>query len=68
MEDKIDSFSTKQLLEMGINYVHEVAHSFYIKHGYKGAVEDTFLGDNLFGADMTIPIEERVDNVIKRAQ
>ena len=26
------------------------------------------LGDNLFGADRTIPIEDRVDNAVKRVQ
>ncbi len=35
---------------------------------YNGTVAETFLGDNLFGADRTIPIEDRVDNAVKRVQ
>ena len=57
---------TKELPEMGMNGVHEAAHSLYIKHVYNGAVAETFLGDALFAADRTIPVEERVDNAVKR--
>ena len=53
---------------MGLNCVHEAAHSLYVKHVYNGAVAETFLGDALFGADSTIPVEERVDNAVKREQ
>jgi hypothetical protein len=48
MEEKWDTFSVKELLEMGLNCVHEAAHSLYIKHVYNGAVADTLLGDDLF--------------------
>jgi hypothetical protein len=51
-----------------VNCVYEAAHSLYIKHVYNGAVARTFLGDALFGADITIPVEERVDNAVKRVQ
>jgi hypothetical protein len=51
---------------MGINYVHEAAHSLYIYHVCNGVVADTFLGDDLFEADKTIQVEERVDNAAKR--
>ena len=53
---------------MGLNYVHEATHSVYIKHVYNGTVADTFLGDEVFGEDRTIPIEYRVDDVVKRVQ
>ena len=53
---------------MGINCVHEAAHSVYVKHGYNGTVPETFLGDELFGADRTIPVEDRVDSAVKRVQ
>ena len=57
-----------KLLQVGLNCVHESAHSVYLKHVYNGTVADTFLGDDLFGADLTIPIEDRVDNVVKRVR
>ncbi len=53
---------------MGLNCVHEAAHYVYVKHVYNGTVAGTFLGDGLFGADRTIPVEDRVDNAIKRVQ
>jgi hypothetical protein len=69
METKGETFTVKELLEMGLNCVHEAAHSsLYVKHVYNGAVAETFWGDDLFGADMTIPVEERMDNAVKRVQ
>ena len=50
---------------MGLNCVHEAIHSLYIMHVYNEAVATTFFGDELFGADITIPVEERVDNAVK---
>ncbi len=46
----------------------ESAHSVYLKHVYTGTLAETFLGDHLFGAYRTIPIEDRVDNAVKRVQ
>jgi hypothetical protein len=68
MKEKWETFSIKQLLEMGLNCVHEATHSLYINHVYNGVVADTFLGDDLFGTDITIPNEERMNNVVKRVQ
>jgi len=68
MEDKWDTFAVKQLIEMGLNCVHEATHSLYIKRVYNGTIAGTFLGDDLFGANRTISIEVRVDNVAKRVQ
>ena len=68
MDEKWETFTIKELLEMGLNCVHEAAHSLYIKHVYNGAVAETFLGDALFGADKTIPVEERFDGAVKRVQ
>ena len=53
---------------MGLNCVHEAAHSLYVKHVYNGAVAEIFLGDALFGADIIIRVEERVDSAMKRVQ
>jgi hypothetical protein len=51
-----------------LNYVHETTHSVYIKHVYNGIVADTFLGDEIFGANRTIPIEDRVDNAVNECK
>ncbi len=53
---------------MGLNCVHEAAHSVYVKHVYNGKVAETFLSDEVFGAYRTISIEDRVDTAIKRVQ
>ena len=53
---------------MGINYVHEASHAVYLKHVYNNTVAETFLGDELFGADRTVPVEDRVDKEVKRVQ
>ncbi len=66
MEQKWETFTVEEHLEMALNCVHEAAHSLYIKHVYNGAVAETFLGDALFGANRTIPVKERVDSAIKR--
>ena len=68
MEENMQSYRVLELSQMGLNCVHESALSVYLKHVYNGTVAETFLGDNLFGADRTIPIEERVDNSVKRVQ
>jgi hypothetical protein len=57
MDEKWETFIVKELLETGLNCVQEASHSLYIKHVYNGAVGETFLGDALFGADKTIPVE-----------
>ena len=62
MEKNIQSYIVLELLQMGLNCVHESAHSVYLKHIYNGTVAEIVLGDNLFGADRTIPIEDMVDS------
>jgi hypothetical protein len=68
METKWETYTVKELLEMGLNCVHEAAHSLYVKHVYNGAVAETFVGDALFGADRTIPVEERVESAVRCVQ
>ena len=68
MEENMQRYTLLELLQMGLNCVHGSAHSVYLKHVYNKIVAKTFLGDNLFGADRTILIEERVDNAVKRVQ
>ncbi len=48
IEAKWETFTVKELLEMGLNCVHEAAHSLYVKHVYNGAVAETFLGAMLY--------------------
>ncbi len=53
---------------MGLNYVHETAHSLYIKHVYNGTDANTYLGADLFETYRIVPVEERVDGAVKRVQ
>jgi len=64
----MQSYTVLEMLQMGLNCVHESAHSVYLKHVYNRTVSETFWGDNLFGADRIILIEERVDSAVKRVQ
>ena len=64
----MQSYTILELLHIGLNCVHESSHSVYLKHVYNGTIAETFLGDELFGVDCTFPIEERVDNAVKRVQ
>ena len=53
---------------MGLYYVHQAAHAVCLTHVYNDTVAETFLGDELLGADRTIPIEDQVDKAVKRFQ
>ena len=44
MEENIHTYSVLELITMGLNCVHEAAHSVYIKHVYNGTVAETFFG------------------------
>jgi hypothetical protein len=68
MEDNMHNYTVGHLLDMGLNYVHEAAHAVYLKHVYNNTVAETFLGDELFGANRTIPIEDKVDKAVKQVQ
>ena len=68
LDQRIDEFSVRQLLEMALNRLHESAHELYLRHIYSPSVADTFIGDDLFGADRTLPIPDRVDSAVKRVQ
>ena len=53
---------------MGLNYIREAAFLVYLRHVYNNIVEETFFWDELIGEDITIPIEDRFDNAVKRVQ
>ena len=36
---------------MGLNYIHEAAHSVYLKHVHNGTIAETFLGNELFASN-----------------
>jgi hypothetical protein len=43
LEENISTYSVGQILEMSLNYVHEIAHAVYLKHVYnKTVVEGAF--------------------------
>ena len=44
IEQNLHNYSVGQMLELGLNCVHEVAHLVYIKHVYNDTVATTFLG------------------------
>jgi hypothetical protein len=44
MKTKWETYTVKELLEIGLNCVHEAAHSLYVKHVFNGAVAETFFG------------------------
>ncbi len=44
LEENITNYTFSELLSMGLNCVHEAAHSLYIKHVYNGKVAETFFG------------------------
>jgi hypothetical protein len=39
-----------------------------LKHVYNNTVAETFFGDELLGADRTIPIDDRVEKAVNRVQ
>ena len=66
IENKEGSF--RDHLEILLNHVHEASHALYIRHIYSQQVADAFVGDDLFGADRSQPVEDRVDSAVKRVQ
>ena len=62
----MQSYRVLELLLIGLNCVHESAHSVYLKHVYNGTAADFVFGENLFGADCTMFIEERIHSAVKR--
>jgi len=68
LENNIDSFTVLQLLEIRLNYIHEAAHSVYLRHIYNDSVAKKKLEDELFGPDGTVPIEDKVDSALKCVQ
>ena len=61
IERDFAKFTVQQLLEIGLNYVHEASHALYLTHAYSNTVAEAFLGDPIHGAERTVPVEERVD-------
>ena len=41
-------------MELGINEVREAACALYIRHKYDQSVVDAFVGDEYFGAGMSV--------------
>ena len=66
VEEKEISF--REILEVMLNHVHESAHTLYVRHIYGHSVAESFVGDDLFGSDRSLPVEDRVDTAVKRVQ
>jgi len=66
MEENMQSYTMLELLQIRLSRVHKSAHSIYLKHFYIGTVAIFFWEITFFGAERTIPIEERVDSAVKR--
>ncbi len=53
---------------MGLNQLHEVACTLYIRHNYNQAVVDNFVGDEYLGSERKLPLKERMATSVKEAQ
>ena len=52
--------SACEALELGLNEVHEAACALYIRHKYNQVVVKAFVGDEYFGADKYMVLQERM--------
>ena len=60
--------SASEALELGINEVHEAACALYIRHKYNQSLVDAFVGDEYFGADRSVVLQERMGTTAKTVQ
>jgi hypothetical protein len=67
-EEGLPTFSIRELLEVGLNEVHEQGLAVYLRHKCNGVVRDTFLRDEIFGGDRTVSVQESIDSSVKRVQ
>ena len=49
-----------------LNDINEYSATLYLRHVYGQAVAHLFVGDELYGVDMFLPIHERVEKAKKR--
>jgi hypothetical protein len=55
-----------ELLELGLNKIHEAACALYIRHKYnKAIVTEAFDTDEYFGANMIVVFQERIETAMK---
>ena len=66
--DRLDSMSTRETLDYGLNMVHEQSVVVYLQHHYSHEVVTAFTGDKLYLVDQSLPTQERVDTAVKRVQ
>ena len=66
--DRIDTMSTRELLDYALNMVHEQSVVVYLQHHYSHEVVAAFSGDKLYLVDQSLPTQERVDAAVKRVQ
>jgi hypothetical protein len=67
-EKKLAGMSASELVELGLNEIHEVACALYIKHTYILGVVDSFVGGEYFGEDMSNVLKDRMGQAVKELQ
>jgi hypothetical protein len=64
-EDKLKTMTVCQVLDLGLNQLHEASCAMYIRHMYNQVVFDNFLGDEYVGAERKQPLKERMAASVK---
>ena len=61
LKEKKKTIKVRNLIEYLVNDINEYLTTLYLKHVHGQAVADLFVGVDLFGVDMSLPIHERVE-------
>jgi hypothetical protein len=67
-DDYTENMTACEALELGLNEVHEAACALYIRRKYNQSVVDAFVGDEYFGADKSVVLQERMGTTVKTVQ
>ena len=67
-EERLEAMTVREVLELGLNQLHEAGCALYIKYRYNQAVVDNFLGDEFVGAERKQPLKERMATSVKEVQ
>ena len=66
--DKLKAMPLCQMLELGLNQLHEAACALYIRHKYNQAAMDNFVGDEYVGSERKLPLKEKISSSVKEVQ
>ena len=64
--EKEETIKFKKLLEYLLNDVNEYSTSMFLRHVHGQAVAALFEEDSLFGVELSVPIQERVEKARKQ--